>query len=108
MKILSFDKFVMLPSGTIFSYYTPCMCDGLYRKGNSIKHPDGVFRDYFEASVTPFCLQGDDPVESAIEGRWGAFEYDQLYAVLEQDDIDDVISILTSNYFFSDRKDGIS
>lgn len=97
MKILKFDEFIKLPKGTIYSYYEPCLCVGLYRKGDSIKHPDGIFRDYFEASVVPFCEQGDDPVVDGIEGRWALFEYDQLYAVFDADDIMEAVSMLTSS-----------
>ena len=86
MKILVFDQFAEMPEGTIFSYFQLVDCEGLYRKGSTVVH-EGKAIDFFEASLVARCWNGESPQTDSTETRWGLFEYDQLFAVYEPDDV---------------------
>jgi hypothetical protein len=101
MKILTFDEFAALPPGTLFSYYEPTICIGLYRKGetllNSSSPGDNINLpfDYFETSLVPICWNGQEPPTlEGVETRWGEYEDGQLYAVFEPADIETLRSLL--------------
>lgn len=87
MKIVSLDEFLKLAAGTIYSEYVPCVCSGLHRKGDTVKSDSGPDCDFFEASVTAECWNGDHPEVRNIEGRWGLFDDHAQFAVYEQEDI---------------------
>lgn len=93
MKILNFEDFCALPEGAIFSYYEPSICTGLCRKGRTILH-QGKPIDFFETYLWPQCWNGDAPIVDDIESRWGEFQYDQLFAVLEENDIQVIRNML--------------
>lgn len=94
MQILNFTDFAALPAGTVFSYYKPTVCDGLFRKGETISWDDAP-HDFFEASLVPNCWNGDEPTVDNIESRWGLFNYDQLFAVFETQDIETLRTMLS-------------
>ena len=99
MKILTFDEFAALPAGTLFSYYEPTICTGLYRKGNTLLGgtplDQGQPFDYFETSLIPISWNGENPPTlEATETRWGEYETGQLYAVLEPADIETLRSLI--------------
>ena len=96
MKILTFSEFVQLPEGTIYSYYEPAICRGLYRKGGNLTH-DGIPTDFWEASVIAECVNGDFPKVEHIESRWGLYDYDQCFAVYDEADIALMIKMLSSS-----------
>ena len=109
MRIVSFDEFVKLPPGTIFSYYEPMVLRGLYRKGESINGTSESPTDYFECSIIPDCGEFSDcmlvaggqsvhpsPAVEMIEGRWGTFDNEQLYGVYDEPDVEKIIEILQS------------
>lgn len=87
MKIVSFTELCALPDGTIFSYWEPCIASGLFRRGSVIFDADGKPIDFFEASLTPESYNGDDPVVELVEGRWGLFEHDMQFVLIESEDI---------------------
>ena len=93
MKILNFKDFCALPAGTIFSYYEPAFCTGLYRKGDTISW-DGEPHDFWEASLVPQCWNGEHPIVNGTESRWALYEEDQLFAVLEDADIQTIRDML--------------
>ena len=94
MKILTFEDFAALPPGTLFSYYEPTICTGLYRKGETIADSTQAI-DYFETSLIPMSWNGEEPpILEAVESRWGEYEFNQLYAVLEPADIETLRSLL--------------
>ena len=93
MKVTDFLEFCALPEGTIFSYYCPGNCSGLFRKGETIFH-DGSPIDFFETSIVPSCWNGDPPTVDRLMTRWGLYEYDQKFAVLEAPDIQVAQSLL--------------
>lgn len=93
MKIITFREFAEMNEGTIFSYFKPMICEGLYRKGKTICH-DGIPIDYFEESLVADCWNGEHPTVGDSLTRWGIFEYEQQYAVYEVNDIEAIISLL--------------
>lgn len=94
MKVVGFDEFAALPEGTIFSYYKPCICEGLYRKGETLYREkidptsglSGPF-DFFECSLVPMCWNGEPPIADDINSRWGMYDFDQQFAVFEEKDL---------------------
>jgi hypothetical protein len=95
MKIVGFKEFCALPVGAIFSYYEPDICEGLYRKGETILLK-GEPIDYFQAYLVPECWNGEAPTVDEIESRWGLYEEDQQYAVFEPADIQVLLGMLSS------------
>jgi len=93
MKILNFKDFCALPAGAIFSYYQPAICTGLHRKGKTISW-DGEPHDFFEYHLIPQCWNGNDPTLDDTQTRWGLYEYEQLFAVLEESDIQAIRNML--------------
>ena len=95
MKVVDFKTFCSLPDGAVFSYWQPCVGDGLHVRREVI-YSKGEPIDFFESSCLPQCdwnestrLSDPDlpPVLDDIMGRWGIFDYDQLFAVYEADDL---------------------
>tara|TARA_R110000764_G_C10688626_1_gene343462 strand:+ start:40 stop:348 length:309 start_codon:yes stop_codon:yes gene_type:complete len=96
MKTIKFEEFAQMPEGTIFSYFKPMMCAGLYRKGTTIfedHHPI----DYFEQSLVAECENGEPPSIRWFS-RWGVFDYNQKYAIYEPIDIAALVSLLRNNH----------
>ncbi len=61
-------------------------------KGDTISH-DGVDIDYFERSLIP--LEWDDGASlDDGESRWGEFDYEQRYAVYEEQDVRKLLKLL--------------
>ena len=86
MRIVGFEEFCSLPEGTVFSYWSPCVTVGMYRRGAVISF-DGGPRDFYETSLQAESINGDLPVVDLTESRWGMFDYDQMFAVYDKDDI---------------------
>lgn len=107
MKIVDLKTFRMLPEGTVFAKYQPCVFDELQVKGETWDV------DYLCTSLSGNIKSSDsrecwDLLESArldseisltlnfdSEGRDGCFEDDQLYAVYEKKDVQEFIEKLT-------------
>lgn len=96
MKLVNFDTFAALPAGTVFSYFEPQVCSGLFRKGNTIygdmDNRDPI--DFFQSSFVPECINGADPTVDGVQSRWGLFEYEQQFAVLDTQDIETLMGML--------------
>lgn len=90
MRIVGFEEFCSLPEGTVFSYWKPFLTSGLYRRGEVISF-DGGPRDFYEASLLAESRNGKPPVVDLTESRWAMFDYDQQFAVYEDQDIYDMI-----------------
>ena len=86
MKIVSFDEFLKMPQGTVFSYYEPTTCRDLVIKGESIYDGEEPI-DYFETYLMPYYCSAKDQMEVGIKTRWGEYWYDQMYAVYEEADL---------------------
>lgn len=94
MKILDFDSFCALPAGTIYSYYEPVTCTGLFRKGDTIVDDGGDALDFWEDSLVPNCWNGDPPSVDEIPCRWGLYDVGAEFAVYEPADIAVLASLL--------------
>lgn len=86
MRIVNFHEFCGLPDGTVFSYWDPCVVEGLYRRGSVISFDAGP-KDFYESSLIAASWNCEFPVCDLVESRWGMFNYDQLFLVYEQQDI---------------------
>ena len=114
MRIIKKSEFYLLPSGTLFSEYQPCIFTGLKIKGDTCYRDNGTPFDYYEMDLTD-CMEWDDSgdrfekldkaqedssyslkLDLECEGRNGMYDDDQLYAVYESDDIAGLISKLQS------------
>lgn len=95
MQILKFHDFAALPAGAIYSYYKPSICEGLFRKGETIWN-EGEASDFFESSLVPDCWNGELPTVDNVESRWGMFDYDQLFAVFEPQDLKTIRDMIPS------------
>lgn len=93
MKIMDFFEFAALPKGTLFSYYDEDLIrtSGLYAKGETLSYGhEGDTpgpRDFFLIPLVPGCYNGETPVLDGIMERWGLFDFDQKFAVLEDADV---------------------
>ena len=88
MKILNYEEFVKMPPGTIYSEYEPCHTNGLFRKGDSIQYDDGFIGDFWLEPVIAGCMNGDPPSMQGMIERWATYDYDEMFTVYEEDDLD--------------------
>lgn len=95
MKIIGFEDFAASPVGTIFSYYEPAICNGLYRKGETLRDGGGDTIDFFESTIMAACWNGEHPVVDDIQCRWGMYDFSQQFAVYEPKDIEAMVAMLT-------------
>jgi len=105
MKIINLTEFRAMPDGTIFCKYEPCNFGELEIKGETWDS------DFISAPLTG-CIESDSgsdmfdkllqyektkesfPLNVEYYGRDGLYEKDQLYAVYENTDIEQLISRL--------------
>lgn len=106
MKQMPLDEFLKLPPGAVFSFWKPCVSDGLHVKGETIERnpldstePAGFY--YLpllpEAEDTYGRVENHSPVLPTSLYRWGVFDFDQLFAVYEADDLAALVSSLGAN-----------
>lgn len=95
MKLVSREALMALPPGTIYSEAQPCTFNTWLVKGETIAH-EGKNIDWFhEASVGACFSVHWDKLEVGEEsdidflrgGRDGCFDDEQLYAVLDDNDV---------------------
>ena len=86
MKIVNTEEFYELPSGTLFSYYTPHTCTDLCKKWETIRDTDGKPFDFFLSYLNPQCWNEEPPAIDDTPTRDGMFGDDQLFAILEPED----------------------
>ena len=96
MIVMDWKTFAAMPAGTVFSFYTPCVCECLCRKGETICNADGPI-DFLSASIVAECDNGGPPAVDGMESRWGMYDYDQQFAVYEEPDIKMILDLLTTN-----------
>lgn len=106
MKIVNAKKFLAMPPNTLFSKYEPCCFDDIQIKqetcgtndflvqeiSSAIRHDNSnKFNEILEkAEITHESIDMDFD----ITGRDGCFDDDQLFAVWENKDIDQLIEKL--------------
>lgn len=123
MKIVDFFHFAYLPAGTLFSKYRPCCFESLCIKGETIFRGPGDPIDFFYQSINDSidCNSSGDFIDKLVEAeekgisldmdfltesRDGMFDYEQLYAVWETDDMRDFVDRL--NIALKDQNTGES
>jgi len=98
-RIVNWEEFTKLPTGTVFWEYRP---DIFYNPGivvEWIDHGEGVV-DFFSLDLDPSyyrSLVSEDKIfflESV--GRWGAYDYDQLFCVLDDSEVREFSETLTN------------
>lgn len=106
MRIISRAEFLKQPVGTVFHYYKPCVFDGLYIKtSGSDDHTDFCVQELIGALMSESSEQfheacdkmesgGSAPVCFDFSGREGMFDNEQLFAVLEDADVEALIERL--------------
>lgn len=111
MKIVSKKEFLSCPSGTVFSFYEPCIIRGLMVKHETIYH-NGIATDFtYQDLIGNIDNDGsDDYFEKLLEAqksktdlkldfdcieRDGLFEDDSMYAVYTLENVQGLISCLS-------------
>lgn len=105
MKIVKLDQFLKLPPGTLFAKYVPCVFEELTIKGETLPATkDFCYQDIISVDAGT-CGDSADMLFLAEEGasinldlncqgRDGCFEPDQLFAVYERQDVEQLIGRL--------------
>ena len=109
MKIINRKEFMEMPAGTVFSYYHPCVFQGLYIKDSAPEkgYPDfsmsdliGAVENYSSEDFNDKCDRmeaGESlPVDFECSGREGLFDDELLYAIYETADIQKLITRLSN------------
>lgn len=106
MKIVNKEVFLELPANTVFTKYEPCIMGELLIKGDTITDSKDFFYQQIADSIewdntTGFVdtLVKAEKGESVgfdfnAEGRDGLFEENQLFAVWERKDVEQLIKRL--------------
>lgn len=105
MKIVDLDTFRSMPSGTVFMKYEPCVFDLPQIKGGTWEH------DFASTELAPAIFNnGTDDLITRLDdaekfgarltldydyyGRDGCFDKDQLFAVYEREDLEQMVTEL--------------
>ena len=107
MRIVNKIQFMVMPAGTLFSKYEPCIFDHLCIKGNSIiDSNDFFYQDIVSAIEAQHSNEFMHLLEQSekngismrmdlyIEGRDGLFKEDELFAIWERKDVVQLIERL--------------
>ena len=101
MRIVKLEEFVKLPSGTVFQHWEPCIMDEIQIKKETLKSNNDFF--YSQITIQPEMVDEDDMIykydgfgfrHSEIQSRWGMYDYDQLFLVYDDADVDNMIEML--------------
>jgi len=106
MRIVSREELMRLPAGTVFSYYEPCVFNGLYIKSSEVNDkPDFYIQELIGAVKSDggdffdkcrLMEKGESlPVDFEIMSREGLFDDSLLYGIYEKEDIKKLIKILS-------------
>lgn len=107
MKSLDFEAFTKLDPGVVFLFQTDdpnaLREEGLFRKGMSIVfEPDGRASDFYYRPLGPQCVpcwgegkpewgrDGEAIVLDSTETRWGEFDYNKRFLVMEREDLETI------------------
>ena len=106
MKLYRLKDFLLLPRGTVYSSYIPCVLSDLYIKGDSIKDFDFFTTDLIDClkntgsednqSKHEMLQIGKNiPLDHDTGSRDGMFDEERLFAVYDTQDIKGLINTLT-------------
>jgi hypothetical protein len=107
MRIVNLKEFLTLPSGTVYMNYKPCIFESLCVKVDNV-HEDSI--DFILKELVTVDAESSeewhDKIYDAMENgtslkldfnateRDGCFDEEQLFAVLEKEDIKGIIEVL--------------
>jgi hypothetical protein len=103
MKIVDFFEFAKLPEGTIYMHYKPEITWGLEKRGKMLyrdAHYPNVGNepsDFFYSDILPYIREDGDGIHwehDDIQSRWGAFDFDEQFLVLDDEDVKKIIEML--------------
>lgn len=100
MKFVRYQEFLLLPPGTVYSNFNPCVVEGLYRKGYTLIGYKGAPCDFMYVD-----LLGDVEPEGAASytarppgdwGRDGLYDFDgnRVLLVYEPADVEKLVGLL--------------
>lgn len=93
MKVVSLKEFLVLPSGTIYSHFEPCIVEGFFRKGENVDYEGSI--DFYEMDLLGGCMNGAMPPKVDLAySRWALYEDDAQFAIYETDDLKAIIAEL--------------
>lgn len=111
MRIVNREEFLDLPAGTVFCKYAPIYFGDMEIKGTRSNYTNTVRDDYTTQLVMQTELIGDEFNDFMLKGesvgktfklhdgdcygRDGGFDTEQLFAVFEKEDVENVIAKLT-------------
>lgn len=106
MRVVQYNEFIKLPSGTVFCEWEPCIRRELKVKGESIDNIDYIemeLRGDFKSEVCldPY-LEACDRLEKGEEvraefdsfGRDGLYDHNRKYVVYDKQDIEDLLNYI--------------
>lgn len=106
MKIVDRKTFLAMPAGTVFSKYQPCAFGELQIKGDTVADVDFYTQDLVGAiehnssddfADTLLAAQRDATsvrMDFEFQGRDGMFDKEQLFAVWERVDVEELLARL--------------
>lgn len=102
MKIVDLDRFLLLPNGILFFKYVPNSLEELCIKRQSLlESKDFCYSTLVDGNNIPEKLNTTFHVDITSSSRDGCFDDDQLFAVWEKHDIEQLqteLNSLLSNY----------
>ena len=103
MKIVDFYEFAKLPPGAIYLHYKPDILWGFEKKGSTL-YRDADYpnvgnepSDFFYSDILPYLVADGDGLHwehDEIPSRWGVFDYDDQFMVLDDEDVENIIQML--------------
>lgn len=95
MRIVTWDEFVKLPNGTVFSYWVPSCPEGLYVRGDTIMDYDTLeVRDFYKFSlIGDYFDEGGGHLDFDYS-RDGMYDYEQQFLVYDAADVATITKVL--------------
>ena len=110
MQLVDRKTFLSLPSGTVYAKYEPCICQEICIKHDTISDNDWRYAaldtiSFIDAESSTesvdkiLAMKNGDSIKTNIDVnatfRDGLFDKDQQFMVYSQDEIKDLIALLT-------------
>lgn len=92
MKIVSIQELMVMPAGTVFTKYDEGNTSGLFRKEENCDYAGSV--DFFYRDLVPFCFPDESVPTIGVKGRWGMFDHEERFVILDQRDRDGISELL--------------
>jgi len=97
-RIISFDELVAMPKGTLYWEYEPEIFYNMAIFVEPIIREGEECSDFWLIDLAPWRCLPEDELEFANGlGRWGVYNREQLFCVLDKDEIDLFKSRLDGN-----------